>query len=80
MGYYYAIAESLDNKVALAIRRHYKPQMNAPREQLTSNLFDYLPKLGKYAIENGLDIIAVAPIPNRAIGLAINDRLSRVAE
>ena len=47
--------------------------------EAASNLFDYLHKLDKYAIENGLDIIAVAPIPNRAIGLAINDRLSRVA-
>ena len=48
--------------------------------EAASNLFDYLHKLDKYAIENGLDVIAVAPIPNNAIGLAINDRLSRAVE
>jgi len=48
--------------------------------EAASNLFDYLHKLDKYAIDNSLDVIAVAPIPNHAIGLAINDRLSRAAE
>ncbi len=37
--------------------------------EAASNLFDYLHKLDKYAIENGLGAIAVALIPNNAIGL-----------
>jgi L-threonylcarbamoyladenylate synthase len=48
--------------------------------EAASNIFDYLHKLDKYAMENGLNVIAVAPIPNQAIGLAVNDRLSRAAE
>ena len=42
-----------------------------------ANLFDYLHKLDDYARVNLLQRIAIAPIPNESIGLAINDRLIR---
>jgi L-threonylcarbamoyladenylate synthase len=48
--------------------------------EAASNLFDYLHKLDDYAQKNGATGIAVAPIPNQAIGLAINDRLKRAAK
>jgi L-threonylcarbamoyladenylate synthase len=40
-----------------------------------ANLFDYLHRLDDYARANFLQRIAIAPIPNESIGLAINDRL-----
>ena len=48
--------------------------------EAAANLFNYLHQLDKYAIKHKIKSIAVAPIPNKAIGLAINDRLSRAAE
>ena len=42
-----------------------------------ANLFSYLHTLDDYARENSLQRIAIAPIPNNSIGLAINDRLIR---
>lgn len=42
-----------------------------------ANLFDYLHRLDDYARANFLQRIAIAPIPNESIGLAINDRLIR---
>lgn len=42
-----------------------------------SNLYDYLHKLDNIAVQQELCYIAVAPIPNEKIGLAINDRLNR---
>lgn len=45
-----------------------------------ANLFNYLHQLDKYAVKHKIKSIAVAPIPNKSIGLAINDRLSRAAE
>lgn len=48
--------------------------------EAAANLFNYLHKLDIYAIEQNISTIAVAPIPNESIGLAINDRLSRAAE
>lgn len=42
-----------------------------------ANLFDYLHRLDDYARANLLQRIAIAPIPNESIGLAINDRLIR---
>ena len=40
-----------------------------------ANLFSYLHTLDDYARVNSLQRIAIAPIPNESIGLAINDRL-----
>ncbi len=42
-----------------------------------ANLFSYLHTLDDYARVNSLQRIAIAPIPNESIGLAINDRLIR---
>jgi len=44
------------------------------------NLFAYLHKMDEFAIENKISTIAIAPIPNVSIGLAINDRITRAAE
>ena len=48
--------------------------------EAATNLFNYLHQLDKYAVKHKIKSIAVAPIPNKSIGLAINDRLSRAAE
>lgn len=48
--------------------------------EAATNLFKHLHQLDKYAEEHGVKSIAIAPIPNESIGLAINDRLSRAAE
>ena len=48
--------------------------------EAASNLFDYLHRLDEFCAHNNIVSIAVAPIPNTAIGMAINDRLSRAAE
>lgn len=47
--------------------------------EAASNLFDYLHQLDEFAMNNNIATIAVAPIPNKSIGLAINDRLKRGA-
>jgi L-threonylcarbamoyladenylate synthase len=52
---------------------------NGDLAEAAANLFDYLHKLDKYAVDNNIFTIAVASIPAEAIGLAINDRLSRAA-
>ena len=48
--------------------------------EAATNLFKYLYQLDKYAEELGIKSIAIAPIPDESIGLAINDRLYRAAE
>ena len=45
-----------------------------------ANLFDYLHQLDEFALNNGIKTIAVAAIPNKSVGLAINDRLTRAVE
>lgn len=50
----------------------------SPNEDLTeaaANLFEYLHRLDA----TGAAVIAVAPVPHRDLGVAINDRLSRAA-
>lgn len=44
-----------------------------------ANLFAYLHMLDNYSEANLIKRIAIAPIPNESIGLAINDRLIRAA-
>ncbi|MGC0371491.1 MAG: hypothetical protein DGJ47_000180 [Rickettsiaceae bacterium] len=44
------------------------------------NLYKYLHQLDIYATHNNHDVISVAPIPQKGIGLAINDRLQRASE
>ncbi|MGL1922105.1 MAG: L-threonylcarbamoyladenylate synthase [Hyphomicrobiales bacterium] len=51
---------------------------SANLDEAAQNLFAMLHALDDYCIENGCTI-AVAPIPNLNIGVAINDRLSRAA-
>lgn len=45
-------------------------------DEAASNLFDYLRYLDKHT---GVEGIAIAPIPNEGIGIAINERLGRAA-
>ena len=47
--------------------------------EAAANLFDYLHQLDEFALNNGIKTIAVAAIPNKSVGLAINDRLIRAA-
>lgn len=47
--------------------------------EAAANLFAFLHQLDDFAQKNSLTAIAVAPIPNESIGLAINDRLARAA-
>lgn len=47
--------------------------------EAAANLFAYLHMLDDYAKANSIKRIAVAPIPNESIGLAINDRLIRAS-
>jgi L-threonylcarbamoyladenylate synthase len=47
--------------------------------EAAANLFDHLRRLDDEATRQALTIIAVSPIPDDDIGLAINDRLSRAA-
>ena len=42
-------------------------------------LYDYLRRLDNHCSKDGIDTIAVAPIPNEGLGAAINDRLKRAA-
>jgi len=53
---------------------------NGDLVEAAANLFDYLHQLDKFSLEHGIAIIAVAPIPDTGVGLAINDRLRRAAE
>ena len=46
--------------------------------EAAKNLYDTLRKVDLYATKYGLKI-AVAPIPNVGIGVAINDKLNRAA-
>ncbi|MEM9262573.1 MAG: L-threonylcarbamoyladenylate synthase [Pseudomonadota bacterium] len=48
-------------------------------KEAAANLYEMLWRLDVVAIANGLDRIAVAPIPDDGIGAAINDRLRRAA-
>ena len=47
--------------------------------EAAANLFAYLRRLDAECVANGLDAIAVAPIPPAGLGEAINDRLDRAA-
>ena len=47
--------------------------------EAASNLYKMLIALDEYALVNDLKTIAVAPIPNEGIGIAINDRLNKAA-
>ena len=47
--------------------------------EAAANLFNFLHQLDNTARKNNLCTIAVAPIPNDSIGLAINDRLYRAS-
>jgi L-threonylcarbamoyladenylate synthase len=47
--------------------------------EAAANLFGMLHDLDDQARHQGMTSIAVAPIPNRGLGLAINDRLKRAA-
>ncbi len=47
--------------------------------EAAANLFAYLRTLDRICAEEGLEGIAVAPVPNEGIGEAINDRLRRAA-
>lgn len=47
--------------------------------EAASNLFSMLHILDKQALEKGMTSIAVSPIPNHDLGLAMNDRLLRAA-
>lgn len=48
--------------------------------EAASNLYAYLYKLEQYVNQHPeLDTIAIAPIPNKDIGVAINDRIKRAA-
>ena len=52
---------------------------NGDLDEAASNLFYFMRQLDDLCIRNNLGRIAVAPIPNQAIGEAINDRLARAA-
>jgi L-threonylcarbamoyladenylate synthase len=53
---------------------------NGDLAEAAANLFNYLHQLDEFALERGIKTIAVAPVPNHSIGLAINDRLKRACE
>lgn len=48
-------------------------------QEAASNLFHFLYLLDNYASQHNYKVIAVAPVPNFEVGVAINDRLSRAA-
>lgn len=60
---------------------HAKYQLNLSKEAdlaiAASNLYSYLHELDNIALQKRLSHIAIAPIPNENIGIAINDRLNR---
>lgn len=47
--------------------------------EAAANLFAYLHQLDASCLDEGLTGIAVAPIPQKGLGIAINDRLTRAA-
>lgn len=47
--------------------------------EAAANLYDMLRRLDDYAQKNNIETVAIAPIPNEGIGLAVNDRLQRAA-
>ena len=47
--------------------------------EAAANLFDYFRRLDRICAEKNLSTIAVAPIPQTGLGIAINDRLRRAA-
>lgn len=48
-------------------------------KEAAANLFDYLRLADQIAQANNIRSMAVAPIPKKGVGVAINDRLSRAA-
>jgi L-threonylcarbamoyladenylate synthase len=48
-------------------------------EEAGANLYMMLRELDIYAMENNIDSIGIAEIPNHAVGIAINDKLKRAA-
>jgi L-threonylcarbamoyladenylate synthase len=48
--------------------------------EAAANLFAYLHELDEFALSRDIKTIAVSSIPNKSIGLAINDRLNRAVE
>ncbi len=64
----------LDSSFSLNLSR------NGDLAEVATNLFEYLHCLDEFCISNYLKAIAVAPIPNISIGLAINDRLSKATD
>ena len=61
-------------KLAIAAK-HLNLSPSGDIREAARNLFDALRRLDT----EDIDVIAVAPIPNQAIGIAINDRLGRAA-
>ena len=47
--------------------------------EAAANLYYYLYQLDEYAQQHNYTCIAVAPVPNRNIGAAINDRLKKAS-
>lgn len=47
--------------------------------EAAANLFSYLHQLDEYAVKHNIKSIAVAPILNKSVGLAINDRIFRAS-
>ena len=52
---------------------------SADLSEAASNLFRMLSEIDQIAIKNGLQTIAISPIPKKGIGDAINDRIERAA-
>ncbi len=76
------ITEPRENEAYLAFGKEPKfsgPMLNLSKNsdltEAAKNLFSYLDRLD----ETEKEIIAVAPIPNKGLGVAINDRLKRAS-
>ena len=52
---------------------------SANLSEAASNLFRMLSEIDQIAIKNGIQTIAISPIPKKGIGDAINDRIERAA-
>lgn len=52
---------------------------SANLSEAASNLFRMLSEIDRIAIKNGIQTIAISPIPQKGIGAAINDRIERAA-
>ena len=52
---------------------------SANLSEAASNLFRMLSEIDQIAIKNGIQTIAISPIPQKGIGDAINDRIERAA-